>query len=327
MFYLFNKKFPKTKRAIVIVGLNFIYCLQGNVTAAEISTTELKPEINPWQWLLGNREVVSRNVTALGRNLDDWLAGEGIGNQPNQTYLSVRLNQQLGSLDGYHSRARIGGSLDLPRASERWKLIFESDAEELNSLEGEVLGNEVSGEAIAGFSYQQKLGGSWQVDHTVGLRDRLPADPFYRFKARHQRTLNSDWSMRYQQKIWHYKTQGWGYDTDFSFNRKISASKVLQVLSEIKYQQDRKRSDFSQILALHNTRAEYETLSYELGVLGSNKPNSRINDYFLGARYRQAIEDDWLFVELVPQLLVSRDENWRPEIRLILSLEIQFFDF
>ncbi|MFT7470427.1 MAG: hypothetical protein ACI8XU_000315 [Kiritimatiellia bacterium] len=327
MFCLLDKEFLKTKRAIVIVALNLIYCLQSNVTAAEISTTELEPEINLWQWLLGPREVVSRNVTALGRNLDDWLAGEGIGNQPNQTYLSVRLNQQLGSLDGYHSRARIGGSLDLPRVSERWKLIFESDAEELNSLEGEVLGDEVSGEAIGGFSYQQKLGGSWQLDHTVGLRDRLPADPFYRFKARHQRTLNSDWSLSYQQKIWHYKTQGWGYDTDISFNRKISASKILQISSEIKYQQDRKSTDFSQILALHDTRAEYETLSYELGVLGSNKPNSRINDYFMGARYRQAIEGDWLFVELVPQLLVSRVENWRPEIRLILNLEIQFFDF
>ncbi len=325
MLCLSEKECLKTKKAIAVVVLTLAYCLQGNVSVAEDSTTET--EANPWQWLLGNREVVSRNVTAVGRNLDNWLAGEGIGEQSNQTYLSVRLNQQIGSRDGYHSRARIGGSLDLPRASERWRLIFESDAEELNSLEGDVLGDEVSGEGIAGLSYQQKLGERWQLSHAIGLRDRLPADPFYRFKAQHQRTLNADWSLSFRQKIWHYKTQGWGYDTDFTFNREISASKILSISSGVKYQQDRKRTEFSQILALHDTRAEFETLSYELGLLGSNRPNSRINDYFTGVRYRHALEDDWLFVEVVPQLLVSRDENWRPELRLIINLEMLFFDF
>ena len=69
---------------------------------------EVVAESSPWQWLEGRRNQVSRNVTALGRNLDSWLAGEGIGEQVNETYLRVRFNQQLGSYDGYHSKLKIG---------------------------------------------------------------------------------------------------------------------------------------------------------------------------------------------------------------------------
>jgi len=259
--------------------------------------------------------------------LDSWLAGEGVGDQVNETYLRIRLNQQVGSFDGYHSRAKIGGSLDLPRVSERWRLIFESDAEELNPLGDNVLGDETSGESIGGFSYLQDVTDSWQLSHTIGLRSRLPADTFYRFKAQHEQAISNGWSLGVRQKIWHYKSQGWGYDTDVSFNRQLAIDKVLSVSSEIKYQQSHERIEFNQAIAVHTTLAQYETLSYEIGLLGLSKPNIRINDYYVGAQYRRAIKDDWLFLEVVPQVLVSRDENWRPEPRLILNLEILFFDF
>ncbi len=283
-------------------------------------------EASPWQWLEGRRDQVSRNVTALGRSLDAWLAGEGLGEQANETYLRIRLNQQLGSFDGYSSHVKLGGSLDLPRVSERWKLIFESDDEQLNSLGEGALGEETSSESIAGFSYQQKAGDSWQLSHSIGLRSKLSADPFYRFKAQREQQISDAWSLGVRQKIWHYESQGWGYDTAVSFNRELTPKRVLRVASEIKYQQSRRQTEFSQSISLHTALAQYETISYELGILGLNKPNVRISDYYVGAQYRRAIRSDWLFLEVLPQLLVSRDENWRPQPRLILNLEVLFFD-
>ena len=205
-------------------------------------------------------------------------------------------------------------------------MIFESDAAELNSLKGTVLGVEASAESIGGVSYQQKSGGSWQLNHSIGLRDKIQADPFYRFKSQYEKQMNEDWSFGYRQKIWHYKSQGWGYNTDISFNRKIEETKILQFSSEVRYQQDRNRTEFSQTIALHNSLGQFETLSYELGILGINKPNIRISDYYVGTQYRRAIRDQWLFLEVIPQLIVSRDENWRPQPKLVLNLEMLFFD-
>lgn len=293
---------------------------------AYAAETEALPEDDSWQWLERGRSQISQNVTALGRNLDAWLSGESIGDNSNETYLRIRFNQQAGSFEGYHSRLKIDGSLDLPQTSKRWKLIFESDAAELNSLEGSVLRNNPSTESIGGISYQQSTSGSWQLGHSIGFRSRLPADPFYRFKAQYEHQINDDWSLGYRQKIWHYRSQGWGYNTDISFSRKIDQGKILQVSSEVRYQQERKQTEFSQTIALHSTLKQFETMSYELGVLGVNTPNVKISDYYVGAQYRRAIRGQWLFLEVMPQLVVSRDENWRPEPKLIINLEMLFFD-
>lgn len=293
------------------------------VDAAEAETLA---EAKPWQWLERGRGQISQNVTALGRNLDAWLSGESIGDNTNETYLRIRFNQQAASFEGYHSRLKIDGSLDLPQTSKRWKLIFESDAAELNSLEGSVLRDDASTESIAGLSYQQSTNGSWQLSHSVGLRSRVPADPFYRLKAQYEHQINDDWSLGYRQKIWHYQSQGWGYNTDVSFNRKIDQGKILQISSEVRYQQEREQTEFSQTIALHSTLKQFETMSYELGILGVNTPNVRIDDYYIGAQYRRAIRGQWLFLEVMPQLIVSRDENWRPQPKLMINLEMLFFD-
>lgn len=308
------------------IGLRLAVLATFCMPAAYAAEQSIEPEDSPWQWLEGRRNQVSRNVTALGQNLDAWLAGEGVGDQSNESYLRVRFNQQLGAFDGYHSRVKIGGSLDLPRTSERWRLIFDSDDQELNSLDENALGDETSGQSVAGFSYQQKLGNSWQLSHAIGLRDRVPLDPFYRFKAQREYKIGNDWSARIRQKVWHYKSQGWGYDTDVAFSREIASGQVLEVSSEVKYQQHREQKEFRQSVALHSALAQYETLSYELGILGTSEPNVRINDYYVGTRYRRAVRSDWLFLEILPQLLMSRDENWRPQPRLILNLEVLFFD-
>jgi hypothetical protein len=295
-------------------------------TSAQPAEEDLQSKANPWQWLEGEREKISRNVTALGQNLDAWLAGENISDSPNETYLRVRFNQQLASFAGYHSRIKIDGSLDLPQTSKRWKLIFESDSEELSSLEDNVLGDETSRESIGGLSYQHEVGKSWQVNHSIGLRSRVPADPFYRFKAQREHKLNEAWSLNFQQKLWNYKSQGWGYDTEVSFNRIINQGKILQISSEVKYQQNHNLTEFSQTIALHNSLAQFRTISYELGILGLNRPNIRINDYYIGAQYRRALRGDWLFLETAPQIIVARDENWRPEPRLLINLEMLFSD-
>lgn len=319
----------RLQRQLVMSAVAACILLAGkpaSVYAAE-ADADAEADTNPWQWLEGRRDQLSRGVTALGRNVDDWLAGETVGNQTNETFLRVRVHQQVGSLDGYHSKAKIGGSLDLPRTSERWKLIFDSDNQELNSLQDNVLEEQKSGEATGGFRYLQELGEDWELTHDIGLRGRLPVDPYYRFRARYQQPLGDIWSLGISQKIWYYRTDGWGYDTDVMFSRPLASGKVLDISSEVKYQQSRKETEFAQLVSLHETLGEFETLSYTLGLLGISEPNTRINDYYIETRYRRAIREDWIFLEAAPQIVVSRSENWRPETRLIVNLEFLFFDF
>jgi hypothetical protein len=152
-------------------------------------------------------------------------------------------------------------------------------------------------------------------------------DPFYRIRAKHEREIGSNWTLGLSQKVWYYRNDGWGYDTDISFRRQFGSNDFLSVSTEIKYQQSDRETEFNQSVSLHRALANLESISYSVGVLGISEPNIRVNDYYAEARYRRAIKDDWLFVEVVPQILVSRDESWRPQPRLFINLEVLFFDF
>src|SRR5690606_6567626 len=91
-------------------------------------------ETSAWSWLESSRDSVSRNVTNVGRRLDDWLAGDSVGDRSNESYLRLRLNQQLSETGAYYSNVGVSGRIDLPQATAGWELIFESDDLDRGSL-------------------------------------------------------------------------------------------------------------------------------------------------------------------------------------------------
>jgi len=309
--------------ALVLLALSF------SVSTVQAADQQLEEnnDRTTWDWLLERRQQVSRQVTQLGRTLDEWLAGEGVGEQLNETYLSVRFNQLYGSFDHYNSKVKIGGRLDLPTVSERWKLIFESDIQELNTLQENVLDEANSGDSIGGLRYQDETDSGWNLTHDIGIRSVAPVDPFYRFRARYTLPIGDVWSVGLDQKVWYYDSRGWGLDTEVAFTRRLGVDRFVRIASEANFQDDRGTTQFSQTAALYRTLGPDETLGYELGVLGINKPTVQIEDYYVQMPYRRAIYEDWLFLEVSPQVLVSRVENWRPQPRLLVNLEMLFFDF
>ncbi len=308
--------------AVVLATVVLLVSLQSKAAESEPAARQ-----SPWVWLEGTRDQISRNLTVIGRGIDDWLAGELVSDQPNESFLRVRLNQQVGSLDGYNSKFKVGGRLDLPTASERWKLIFDSDVDDLSSLGENLLDNTKSDISIGGFRFLQQSALGWDLSHDVGVRARVPLDPFYRFRANYRTQMNERWSVALRQKFWYYDTRGWGYDTRMSFDRELDRSSVLRFTSQVKFKDSNNVVEYAQLATLHRSLGDLETLSYELGVLGADEPNIRINNYYVQARYRKAIYENWLILELTPQIMLSRDENWRPESRLLFNIEVLFFDF
>lgn len=315
---------PNAPRPAWLTLLPVLLLAAGPGRAAE---QEQVSSTSPWTWLEGRRDQVSRGVTRLGRNLDDWLSGEGIGEQVNETYLRVKLNQGYGIYDGYEAKLKLGGRLDLPTVSERWKLIFESDAEEFNSLGQNVLDHTASGESIGGFRYLDETESGWSLSHDIGIRSLAPTDPFYRFRAFYGMELDDVWSAGFKQKFWYYQSKGWGYDTEVSLIRELASDRFIRIASEAYFQDTEDVMELAQTITLHRTIGPMETISYEAGVLGVNKPVLRVDDYYLQLQYRKAVHEDWVILETTPQIVVSREEGWRPQPRFILNIEILFFDF
>jgi hypothetical protein len=282
---------------------------------------------NAWRWLEARRDGVSENVSVVGRNLDDWLAGEGIGERSNESYMRIRINQRVGRFNSYHSNARIGGSIDLPRATERWKLIFESENTERDSLRDQRLNNVSTTSFTGGFRYEHPERNGWRFNHDIGMRAKIPLDPFYRFRVRYDVDLSDDWYAGFSTRIFYYNNDGWGQDTRVFFTRILTEELNFRIESEVNYQHDERLTEFSQSVALYQALGERETMTYEVGLIGQNRPVATVDHYFMQMVYRKAIYEDWLVLELVPQLLAEHEYDWKPDPRVQLNLEIYFFDF
>jgi hypothetical protein len=279
-----------------------------------------------WRWLEDRRDGVSRNVNSVGRNIDDWLAGEAVGERANQSYLRVGFNQRVGRFDSYYSKANIGGRIDLPRASERWKLIFESENTEQNSLADQRLNNVTSSEFTGGFRYEFPEWNGWRFNNDLGVKSSIPLDPFYRFRARYGTDLNENWYLGFSNRIGFYHYDGFRQDTRLSFNREITSNVNFRVESELNYRHDARLTEFGQSFAFYQNLGEQATMSYQLGMIASNRPVSEVNNYYAQMVYRKAIYEDWLIMEIVPQLLFESRYNWKADPRVQLNLEVYFFN-
>jgi hypothetical protein len=279
-----------------------------------------------WDWLEQRRDNLSRRVTVVGRNLDDWLAGETVGERANESHLRVRLNQRIGRFNTYHSTARISGRIDLPRASERWKLIFETESDEQRSLRDQRLENMNSSSFIGGFRYELPERNGWRFSHDIGLDSSIPVDPFYRFRVRYGADLNEDWYIGLNSRTFYYHHDGLGQDTRLFFSRTVTDNLNFRVESEVNYRHNERLTEFGQSMALHQELGDRETMTYEVGMIGRNKPRASIDNYYAQMVYRKAIYEDWLIMELIPQLLFENRYDWKPDPRVLLNLEIYFFE-
>jgi hypothetical protein len=241
--------------------------------------------------------------------------------------MRIRINQRVGRFNSYHSNARIGGSIDLPRATERWKLIFESENTERDSLRDQRLNNVSTTSFTGGFRYEHPERNGWRFNHDIGMRAKIPLDPFYRFRVRYDVDLSDDWYAGFSTRIFYYNNDGWGQDTRVFFTRILTEELNFRIESEVNYQHDERLTEFSQSVALYQALGERETMTYEVGLIGQNRPVATVDHYFMQMVYRKAIYEDWLVLELVPQLLAEHEYDWKPDPRVQLNLEIYFFDF
>ena len=110
------------------------------------------------------------------------------------------------------------------------------------------------------------------------------------------------------------------------FSREISTKLNFRVETEVNYRHNERLTEFGQSVALFQALGDQETLTYEVGLIGHNRPLKTVDNYYAQMVFRKAIYQDWLVMELVPQLLFEDRYDWKADPRVQLNLEIYFFE-
>jgi len=289
------------------------------------------------EWMLGTIEstqrAISKSILGFSKSIDEYFSNERVMEEATGSYGCIRLGflyQEHGQIDSANS---VCLKVDLPNTRKRWKLFIErndSDSKNnnLNSslpATGDVNSNTGTG-SEAGVSYVAKDELLKNFSFDMGIRSRLPLDPFARL--RYRRTwVPSNWLYRLTENLYYYKSIEGGLLSRLDFERHLSPSWYTRITSQADYRDQDSEFYLKQIFGAYREVKKGQAMSFEYIVSGFTQPSARVDYYMYRFRYRFNVWRDWFFVETSPQLLHTSENNFRQVAGILISLEAVFGNF
>jgi len=275
-------------------------------------------------------QVISDSLLKLSQSIDEYFSNERVIEEMKGTYGCLKtsvLFQQGGESDITRSACL---KMDLPHTRKRWKLFIEGNnkTEEINNP-GSPLDTTQTGTqgentgSVAGISYVAKAEKKRYISSDIGVRSRLPLDPFWRLRFR--RTWTSDnWLYRSTESLYYYKSIKGGLLSRLDFERPVSTSWYTRITTQADYRDEDSEFYWKQIFGLYRQVKKGHALSWELTLSGVTQPNARMDYFLYRFRYRINVWRDWLFFEVSPQLLHKSEDHFRQVAGILFAVEAAF---
>ncbi len=280
------------------------------------------------QALEDGQEALTRTVINLSRGMDHMLgARETYADEAYDSLLRLRFIQRLDDAGGSRFEPRANIRLELPGAKKRWSLIFESDdfddpLDRERNAERELDGNERRSLSLR----YLKMLEDWQTSFSVGLRSGDPIDLLTR--ARVYRDFNpvGAWGVRPSQSVFWYHERGLGASSELRVEYPLDLDMLVRSNSTATWFHRDERFYYDQVLSLLHTLSRRRGLLWQLGMQAESEPNHHVTSYYAQMRWRSLVHRDWLILELRPQIIRERINDFRVDRRLYFGFEILFGD-
>lgn len=282
-------------------------------------------------WVVRRQRIHSRQVQALGRGIDQTLSGQTWVDPDNESYL------RLGAFNRYTEDGRMGYEpearfkLDVPTSEEQFRIIVESDADDLAPLSEQQQKGTLSPEdeeensfTAGALRYLSPLSERWNASTDLGARLRLPIQVFARARTWSDWYPTNEWRLRVDQRIFWYAQDGWISRSWFGFHRNLGPHWQFRASSEARWVHRKRGFELAQIARFQRRYRNRHFLRLRFGVLGETFDNWARTEYFTDLLYRKRLHDDWLYGEVIPSLRYRREEDFQPEATLTFRIEMFF---
>ncbi|RFA30425.1 hypothetical protein CAI21_04940 [Alkalilimnicola ehrlichii] len=273
---------------------------------------------------------VATEVVVLGRQLDSLFGHDEFPADDAGSLLRLGGTVLVGEGDeDFQSLARF--RLAVPRTEQRWNIFLESETEDLfdgrrHDGRGETgRGRPREQGAVAGLQFLHDFAEVWNFDVDLGVRVRWPLDPYTRVRVRRSFPL-ATWELRLGQSLFWYERTGSGTSSEMRWQREVGTGRLLRSLSEITWLDREQQFYYKQDLLVSQRLQADRGVVYQVGVRGESEPNHQVDHYFVNARLRRNVWRQWLFVELQPELMFARENDFAVERRVFVTLEAVFGD-
>jgi hypothetical protein len=244
------------------------------------------------------------------------------------TYLQMRGNVIYGRGGEIGFDGKVRARLDLPNLEEQVHLVIESEEEETVSQTRVAVGS-TPAQAVdekkltTSVQYVVQSTKRWDVRLQPGIRLNMDPRPFLRLRFRLMQPLSETWLSRTTLTPGWFESRGWEGRARFDLERATGGGSLFRSSTEGVWLFDEPKDvQLTQsFLYIHPIGSRVQ-MAYQLGVTAEVDPKFQDTFYFCNIRYRRNIHQGWMFLELQPQVLLDREDDFKPDASFSLALEI-----
>lgn len=284
-------------------------------------------------WLELHRNQLTDTFSVTAENIDRYIARDNYDESVvNESYLRLRIKQRFERAGSRTFETDLKVKVDLPGSSKKYKLMFDSSPDDFEALgekrrdisTGSGSGADVEDSAIVGISIDGDDEKTWQRKLNVGMKLKLPLDPYTRLRLYRVDDLSEYWQSVTRQTFSYFHTEGWAAEIEQDFFHALSDRLLFQSSSAGQFLDPTNEWELFQSLALHQRLNQKTALRYEIGANAFSRPSMKIENYWLRLEWQRRLYKQWLFFKIIPELAYPREEDFYIQPSLFLELEVFF---
>ena len=323
----------------LILGILLLYPL---VSIAGDVLVEIPEDLPPKpSYIDFKRDYLSDKFVGFASGIDSFFGTDRNFQETNKSVLQIDATQVTQEGNAPTIGLSFKAKFHLPNAQRRLRLLIESNPDQ--NLPGQTLGQQLQQQQTSIFkevstpdSYGAALRfGSKEGDPLQSSVDGgLKADngkefytysihPFARSSASYFYPMSFVQLKLTESAFW-FNSTGLGENTLLEVDRHITDKVMFRASSGATFLIKNVDYAYHQDFAIFDTIDREKSLLYQISANGVSRPAAEITEYVALVLYRRLIHQDWVFLEINPQLHFPKVNNFQLNSELILRLEFMF---
>lgn len=276
----------------------------------------------PLRTVEGVRDRWSERVVGMGRWMDALFGADDYVDDVPGSWVRVGSQARFDE-SGWSFEQNLSTRVALPRTEERLSLILDLEGRRWAHDEDERAQTVPAAEDFggrAGLGYLYRLAEAWSLDLDAGVRLRWPLDPYVRARVRREADL-AGLNWRVGQSLFWYERIGEGATTDLRVQRELGWNQLLRSTTEATWLERDQQFYYGQVFSYSRSLRYDRGIIYQAGLQGGSEPNHRVEQTFVTVRWRRSVGWPWLFLEVSPEVIFDREQDFHGEPRIFFTLE------
>jgi len=322
----------KSLLIILLFGCALLFSFKSH---AEDPLIDLPPKPN---FIDLRRDLISDSFLDLASEIDSFFGDERNFNETNKSVLQVDVAQQMGRTGSPVVALTYKAKFILPNAQKRFHLLLESNPDQ--NLPGTTLAQQPQPKEVSLFKelstpdsygtalrFENKVDSHWRYSADGGIKADggsgivdISIHPFARSSVSFATPLKLV-QLKLTESLYTFNTTGPGENTLLELDHRLSDKILLRSTSGATFLIDKEYFDLHQDLSIFHTLDRDASLLYQLTANGVSRPSSEVSEYVALVLYRLRLHQDWIFLELNPQIHYPKSTNFLLDAQFIARFE------